>query len=40
MKGRIIVGSVLAIASCVFVACSSDDDNTASEKNLYKAIPD
>ena len=40
MKGKIIVGSILAIASFVFVACSSDSDKMDFDKDLYVTIPD
>jgi len=40
MKRKIILGSILTIASFVFVACSSDNDTVDSDKELYVAIPD
>lgn len=40
MKGKIIVGSILAIASCVFIGCSSDSDKVDFDQDLYVDIPD
>ncbi|MDE5418662.1 hypothetical protein L3049_11650 [Labilibaculum sp. DW002] len=40
MKRNRILNTILVVACCVFVACSSDSNNPDPEEELYIAIPD
>ena len=40
MKRKIIISNILVLVCCVFVACSSDDNNSEAVNDIYLNIPD